>query len=397
MRIPPLSALASGNRARAHSKSLLVKTFLKDVVTKPIIARRKCWSSGFSTWFHQHCEPTHRQLRNELRAAKTKERTQDTLEDETVDLDVIAPAAFKKVVQRCIVSRETTKKCSNQNKPTADSNKWYAAHQKSFAKSSLTQQRSGFDLQNNAGMALLLRFRIGAVYHKTEIASATQYGKYLCPSHTCPFCPSGHQDTIKHLMLHCETWQDLRKRYLHGLMPRLPTGDRRGKSLMESTKADLTVSYLLGGSNKWDKNLGWSLPPPSPLRENTAGENEEEEDISIGDEPTLSSSASGSTSARSTSDTSEMDDASIVSSLTDTDPPGSTSNHRIREIKRIFVDIPKVLKVPESEDTGKTPCVRVSQFLLEVMRLRAIPTLLRSISAGQGLVHDTTTSERPNG
>lgn len=237
----PICALAGARRARAYAKARALKTWLREMVLQPFRCRNWTWCSGVPRWIGRfalpHAPPN---IRTTYLGAGWQ---------------VLEPAALVEVVKACIMAREC-KLRRNLIRSTAAHTLWYEAAQ--FGKNPLTRARVGGQPQDQAGLALILRCRIGAF-----VTIPTLVGWKRVPQRfleQCPFCNGNESETLEHLVFRCGKWRGLRNEphmaeliaEVRGLGPNfaLSFGQRH-------------LAWILGGSHDKCRVHGWMPEGPT--------------------------------------------------------------------------------------------------------------------------------------
>ena len=122
------------------------------------------------------------------------------------DWQDLAPAALVEVVKACIMAREC-KLRRNVSRSTAAQTVWYETA--NFGRNNLTRARVGGKPQDQAGLALILRCRIGAFVTIPTLVKWKQVPQRYMDK--CPFCRRNEPETLDHLVFRCGQWRELRR------------------------------------------------------------------------------------------------------------------------------------------------------------------------------------------
>jgi hypothetical protein len=191
VRTLPICALAGARRARAYAKAMGLKTWLRDMVLQPFRSRNWTWCSGVPRWIKRFALP---------HASASIQTTYLGAGWQALD-----PAVLVEVVKACIMVREC-KLRRKVTRSTAAQTLWYEAA--NFGKTPLTRSRVGGKPQDQAGLALILRCRIGAFMTiPTLVRWKWVPQRYL---DKCPFCRREEPETLEHLVFRCGKWRGLR-------------------------------------------------------------------------------------------------------------------------------------------------------------------------------------------
>lgn len=167
---------------------------------------------------------------------------------------------------------------------TADATTWY--EKADFTRSSLTKAKVGGGPADQAGLAMVIRCRIGAF---VTIPKLVAWGRIPARfAGQCPFC--GHQqgETVAHIIFDCARWHDARGLHLADWIVRVEDLGPPSSPGLDQTR----LAWILGGSYDNRRVRGWLPPKPSatPPEENEnaiqLADSDSEED-SVGEEGAL--------------------------------------------------------------------------------------------------------------
>jgi len=190
-RVLPVCASAGARRARAYAKAHGLKTWLQELVMRPFRSRQWTWCSGVPRWIQRFALPH--------ATAAIKARYLGA------GWQALAPRVLVELVQACIMERECGIR-RGLSRPTGARTVWYEGA--GFARQPLTRARVGGGPGDQAGLALILRCRIGAfVTVPTLVSWKRMPQRYM---EKCPFCGMMEGETLEHLVFRCVRWRALR-------------------------------------------------------------------------------------------------------------------------------------------------------------------------------------------
>jgi hypothetical protein len=319
----PVCALAAGRRVRAFLKCYELSTWVHELVAEPFRTRRWTWVTGVGRWTLQQC-PRHSAYAKELWAQWKS----------------WPPSTAKKLVEASITQREHTLRLTgHRSRPEMT---WYSDGD--YRKTSLIRPQVAYSHVLNPGIALLIRFRMGAIATVEVLLRMEKLP--IAWEGRCPCCGAAITEDIPHILLECLRFEPQREKYLSAMLQQLAVVDpgdqfdRRQQSFM-----------LLGGSIN-DSCLPAWLPPST-----------KKDDSSVEESSVGSADLSESSSDRS--------------SLLDVEAQPTMDN----------------LSIPE------TGCLQAASFLTLVVRARN--SLLRHVQDWP-VSHDSSHAfsapgQRPNG
>jgi exonuclease III len=341
--ILPICALAAGRRARAYKKCFNLRTTMGRLVHHPFRSRHWKWSSGIPRWISTHC---------------IKHRP-DTGEAASLpdDWKLCRPAELKKSVELCIAHRETNIRL-NPSRPTFSNTQRYLVFS-DYSKSSLCKARVGGMPLDHAGLALIVRCRMGAVILAHDLVKMGKLHRQFL--NMCPCCQvAGTKETLEHLVLYCSRWESLRQSYVGTCLVRIGQMERRFPLPLGIDHAQRHLSWLLGGSYDGVFMIQWGAPAHET-------------------NPDVSELVQGDTEG-----------GALLLSLS---PPSSIASDE--ESNEVGSDPGDCCLV----DSTSPVCLQVGLYLLKLMQLRQLQ--LRSLIVMQDSTHDeiphSTTGQSSDG
>ena len=181
----PICASAGARRARAYAKAKTLKTWLQEMVLQPFRSVCWTWCSGVQRWLKGKAFP-----HSTNRALATTWATLD-------------PKVLAAEVKACVMAREC-KLRRLPTRPTGGRTVWYETAV--FGDSCLTGSSVGGRPEDQAGLSLILRCRIGAfVTIPILVGWQRMPDRYL---NRCPFCNRDEPETLEHIVFTCEKWRE---------------------------------------------------------------------------------------------------------------------------------------------------------------------------------------------
>ena len=237
----PICALAGARRARAYSKARELKTWLQEMVARPFRSRQWTWCSGVPRWIQRFAIP---HATAAIRFSHLSAGWQ-----------ALEPTRLVEMVKACIMERECGLR-RNLLRSTAAQTIWYEGA--GFERSPLTRARVGGRPKDQAGLALVLRCRIGAFVTIPTLVSWKRVPlRYL---EKCPFCNRNEPETLEHLVFRCVRWRQWR---IETHMAELITEVRRlgPNSVLGFDQQHL--AWILGGNRDLCGVHGWMPGQPT--------------------------------------------------------------------------------------------------------------------------------------
>jgi exonuclease III len=220
--LKPICALAAGRRIRAFLKCSALSTWVSRLVAHPYATRKWTWVTGVGRWTMRWC-PQHSHMPKE----------------EWRDWQEWSPKEAKTHVEDAICHREfEIRRVGYRKRPETD---WYVQGQ--YDQSPLHRPHTAYVPRLNPGIALIVRFRLGAFPTAEQLLS---WGK-LPPewSDRCPCCRARTTEDIPHILLECRRWEPHRDKYLQTLLNDSAELDMDPELTLCRNKR---ASLLLGGS-----------------------------------------------------------------------------------------------------------------------------------------------------
>jgi hypothetical protein len=232
--IKPICALAAGRRIRAFLKCFSLSTWVKRLVENPLSTRKWTWVTGVGRWTMRQC-PQHSPLDKE----DWREWRQ------------WSPAIAKTHVEEAICCREyEIRRVGYRARPETA---WYVNGQ--YDESPLHRPHSAYVPKLNPGIALIVRFRLGAFATTDQLLSWSK----LPPewNNRCPCCRARTTKDIPHILLECRRWEPHRDKYLQSLLEDVYELELDPDQILCRTQQ---ATLLLGGSVA-DLRLPHWMPP----------------------------------------------------------------------------------------------------------------------------------------
>ena len=240
-RMLPMCALAGARRARAYAKASGLKTWLQELVLRPFRSQKWTWCSGVPRWLKRYALP-HAPVSIVERYLGAGWQS-------------LEPKVLAEVVKACILERECGIR-RNLTRPSGARTVWYEGA--GFDKHPLTRSRVGGSPKDQAGLALIVRCRIGAfVTVPTLVGWKRMPHRYL---RKCPFCGMDEPETLEHLVFTCGRWRVLRTEpHMAELIAKVRTLGPNFALGFDQQR----LAWLLGGScdNRWVH--GWMMGEPT--------------------------------------------------------------------------------------------------------------------------------------
>jgi hypothetical protein len=229
--VVPVCASAGARRARAYAKAQGLKTWLQELVQQPFRSRQWTWCLGVPRWIQRFALP--------------HATTASTAKYLGGGWQALAPKVLVEVVQACIMERE----CGIRRDiswPTGERTLWYEGA--GFNRNPLTWTRVGGRPQDQAGLALILRCRIGAFVNVHTLVSWNRMPQRYMDK--CPFCGMEEGETLERLVFRCVRWRALRaKAHMAELIANVQALGPNFALGFDQQR----LAWLLGGSpaNRW--------------------------------------------------------------------------------------------------------------------------------------------------
>jgi hypothetical protein len=214
-----LEAMAAGQRARAIVKYSSLRTLVAELVKNPLTARKATWVSGTDRWLNRYAN-TH---------AVLKARESDP-----------SGQFLQQKVCRLLMEKElredTTLTMSWRNMT-----RFRSAEEVGIARLVMRHQHL------SRGMTQLMKLRCKAYRFAPWLAQVGLIEPQF--RDTCPMCLKGVREDEKHLLLHCETFSEVRERFLATWMH---------CASLRAVDLGGIVTLLLGGELDGKQLDGWS-------------------------------------------------------------------------------------------------------------------------------------------
>lgn len=232
--IPPLEALAAGERTRALKKYESSKTAIHDLIVSPTSTRKATWVTGGVRWLNKFIEGSPDELVEDNESAEVGPLSPNKT---GVYQDKYARGAkgWARFTKQQIFVRKL-------NNDTSDHTNWYRSHF-AFKGSSDWYWLTRCAPQWAEGYGLVTSMRVGAY------ASAVKWAnmRILNPHWklNCPYCLRKTPETFSHTLMVCARWKVEREKYLGSLIGLIMTEFSLDAS---NYRLDVFAALMLGGS-----------------------------------------------------------------------------------------------------------------------------------------------------
>ena len=262
MRMKPICAIAASRRARAYAKCFGLKTWINQLVKRPLRIRPWTWVSGTTRWTARFC----------------KKHSPLPLEDWDNWWDW-EPAECRARVEEAILIREFGIRDVDGYRARAETREYTRMD---YEDKPLVRARVPYEPSLVTGLTWISRFRIKTV---ATTAQMFAWGK-MTPYWTtrCPCCNSSStQEDAAHIFLECSRWHTHRQKYLRPLIRQIA----KLAPPVRFTRTD-RLALLLGGTTQKLSLPVWLPPRPNPY----------ESDPESADDSSSELSSSSDTSSR---------------------------------------------------------------------------------------------------
>jgi len=264
MRSKPICALAASRRARAYVKAFGLKTWVNQLVKRPLRIRKWTWASGTCRWIKRFCVP-----HSPLEPAEWE------------DWATWDPKECRARVEEAIMIREFAIRDAEGYRARAETREYTS---RAYELQPLVRARVPYDPTLVTGLTWISRFRTKTV---ATTAQMFAWGK-LTPYWTtrCPCCNSNeHIEDAAHLFLECSRWHQHRQRYLSPILrqiAKLPSAAR-------FTRSD-RLAFLLGGTTRELSLPVWLPPRTTPYESDSESDDDDSSELSSSSESSTRSS-----------------------------------------------------------------------------------------------------------
>jgi hypothetical protein len=213
---------------------------LQSVVDQPFTSKEWTWSSGSPQWIKRYAL-----------IHATPEIEETFAGHLWTDLD---SKLLSKVVRDCIYEREINIR-RDPARPHGPATNWYLGAV--FSETALTNSNVGGSPKDQAGLALIVRWRINAFPTVPMLVKRKRIPvRYKSK---CPFCDADEPETLAHIAFTCPTWQAMRDtppmaRLLAEVKELIPTS--------EQDFEEIRLALLLGGCSDSRRVAGWMVDAP---------------------------------------------------------------------------------------------------------------------------------------
>ncbi len=254
MRMKPICAIAAGRRARAHNKCFQLRTWVNQLINRPLRIQKWTWVSGTKRWIGMQCKK-HSHLPAEAWADWTSWEPQET----------------KKRAEAAIVVREFGIRGKDGYRDRAEVRK-HATRE--YELKHLVHARVPYDPALVTGMTWISRFRT------TTVATAAQmfaWGKLEpCWTTRCPCCRGETtQEDAAHIFLECSRWHEHRQTYLSPIIRQIA----ELAPPVPFTRTD-RLALLLGGTAQALSLPVWLPPRTDPYESDSESDDDSSSELS---------------------------------------------------------------------------------------------------------------------
>jgi exonuclease III len=234
MRMKPICAIAAGRRARAYSKCFGLKTWINQLVKKPLRIQKWTWVTGTTRWVSRFCK-----RHSPLPLADWEEWWH------------WEPHVCRAKVEEAVMIREFGIRDADGYRARPETREYTRME---YVRQPLVRARVPYDPALVTGLTWISRFRIKTV---ATTAQMFAWGK-LTPYWTtrCPCCNAlEQQEDAAHLFFECSRWHTHRQKYLGSLVRQIAALDPP----VPFTRTD-RLALILGGTTQ-ELSLPVWLPP----------------------------------------------------------------------------------------------------------------------------------------
>jgi hypothetical protein len=262
MRMKPICAIAAGRRARAFSKAHRLKTWVSQLVRRPLRIQKWTWVTGTTRWVGRYC------------------RKHSPLPvDDWKDWWLWDPKTCRAKVEEAILARELSIRDVDGYRARPETREYTRLQ---YVLKPLVKARIPYDPALVTGLSWISRFRTKTV---ATTAQMFAWGK-LTPYWTtrCPCCPlDQHIEDPYHIFFECSRWHTHRQKFLSPMIRQIA----KLAPPVPFTRID-KAALLLGGRTQDLSLPGWLPPRTDPY------ESDDESDDDTSSELSATSSSSRS-------------------------------------------------------------------------------------------------------